>query len=171
MATISEVHPFEKAGLGVAPFRYVGMIAQEISYGERVIGSAGGVPITTKPGGTCDFCGAYIVNMFQVESSDGNRFKVGCDCIKKVDAKLTKSIAVDVKKMKAIRERQRIADAKAALPKAYKLQGQPHPAPYHAADGKTLANYVEWLLANGGTAGKLRACRMVEAAIAPVVEE
>ena len=170
--TATKIHAFEQAGLGKAPFRYVGMLHQEISYGERVIGSAGGIPITTKPGGTCDYCGKYIVNIFNVESSDGHKFHVGCDCIQKVgDAGLTKLVKADVKKMKAAREAARIAQAKADLPKAYSLQGQPHPSSYHAGEGKTLAHYCEWLLKNGGTSGKLRACRMIEAAVAPRVTD
>lgn len=165
------IHAFEEAGLGKAPFRYIGIEHQDISHGERVIGSSGGIAITTKPGGTCDFCGAYIVNMFKVESADGNRFHVGCDCIRKVgDAGLKKAIDRDVNQMKRDRDLARIAEAKAALPKAYSLCGKPHPNEYRASLGETLMQYVGWLLDNGGMSGRLRAARMVELAIAPRVE-
>ena len=167
----TQIHPFELAGLGKAPFRYVGIEFQEISHGERVIGSIGGCAITTQPGGTCAFCGHFILNMFNVESSDGQRFHVGCDCIHKVgDPKLSKAVTADEKKMKSSREDRRIAEAQAALPNAFKLQMSPHPTPYQAQQGKTLANYCEWLFSNAGRSGKLRAARMVEAAIAPVCE-
>ena len=163
--TQTEVHPFEARGLGKAPFRYVGLQYQEISYGERVIGNVGGCAMTTKPGGTCAYCHAYIVNMFNVESSDGNRFHVGCDCIKKVgDVKLAKQIAPALKKLKASRDAARIAAAKAALPGKTSLAGKPHPNAYAQANGKTLADYCEWLLKNGGTTGRLKAARIIESA-------
>lgn len=165
------IHPFQAAGLGNAPFRYVGVEHQEIAYGERVIGSAGGVPITTKPGGTCAYCRKYIVNLFVVESMDGNRFHVGCDCIRKVNVIGTKAMDKDVKEMKKSREAARIAEAKANLPHAHGLRSQPHPNAFHAANGKTLADYVAWLFKNSGTSGMLRAARMVELAMASVVDE
>jgi hypothetical protein len=172
MTTATQMHSFEKAGLGLSPFRYVGMEHQEIEYGQRVIGSVGGCSITTKPGGTCAYCGQYIVNMFQVESADGKRFHVGCDCIEKVgDAGLIKLVAADLKKLKAQREADRIVRAKSALPKAYGLTNQPHPNGYMAEQGKTLRDYCEWLMTHSGTAGKLRAARMIEAAIASIAEE
>lgn len=169
--TTATIHPFEKAGLGKAPFRYVGIEAQEISHGERVIGSVGGCAVTTKPGGTCAYCGQYIVNMFVVESADGQRFHVGCDCIRKVDCDLSAKVDKDVKKMKKAREVNRIKEARENLPQAHGLRNQPHPNPYQASQGKSLWHYAEWLFKNGGTAGKLRAARMVEAAMAPVADE
>lgn len=161
-------HAFEKRGLGKAPFRYIGMEHQEISNGQRVIGSVGGCEVTTKPGSTCDYCGAYILNIFRVESADGQTFKVGCDCVCKVgDAGLEKSIKDDVKKMKAQREKDRIDAARVNLPLARSLMSQPHPNAYQASEGKSMWHYCEWLLKNADTAGKLRACRMIEVSIAP----
>lgn len=167
------IHPFEKAGLGKAPFRYVGIEAQEISHGRRVLGSVGGCEMTTKPGGSCAFCAHYILDMFVVESADGQRFHVGCDCIRKVDAKLTRSIEADAKKAKKDREAARIKAAREMVwsQQAYSLRCQPHPSPYHAGEGKNLAHYVEWLFQNGGTSGQLRAARLVEKAISCVVSE
>lgn len=82
------VHPFESAGLGKAPFRFVGMIHQNVETtmdGQEMVcvGQVNGVPVYTKPGGTCAFCGTHIVNMYEVESSDRIRFHVGCDCVHK----------------------------------------------------------------------------------------
>ena len=136
------IHPFEKAGLGKAPFRYIGIEAQEMQYGQRVIGSVGGMTVTTQAGGTCAYCGHYILNMFNVESADGQRFHVGCDCIHKInDAGLIRATQVDQKTLKAAREDARIATAKAALPAAHALRSQPHPNPYHAGQGRTPADY------------------------------
>lgn len=62
-ATVVRSHPWEKAGLGVAPFRFVMM--------------------TTAPGqgDGCHYCGTGIKYLFHCVSSDGKRFHVGCDCI------------------------------------------------------------------------------------------
>lgn len=50
--TIEEtVHCFERAGLGKAPFRYIGIVDQVMSGDNRVIGSIGGCQVETKPGG------------------------------------------------------------------------------------------------------------------------
>jgi hypothetical protein len=169
---MSAIHPFERSGLGKAPFRYVGLVHQEIAYGEAVVGSVGGVLITTHAGGTCDHCGHAILDMFAVESADGKRFKVGCDCIDKVgDVKGTATLPADVKAAKLARENRRIEAAKAALPTAWLLSGQPHPTKWRAQEGATMADYCKWMFEHAGHAGKLATARIVERAMAPRVEE
>jgi len=64
-------HRWELSGLGRAPFRYLGMYENRYDMG-------GG---HSKPGGTCNYCGQGILYCFKVESADGKRFVVGCDCI------------------------------------------------------------------------------------------
>lgn len=162
--TATAIHPFEQRGLGQAPFRYVGIEAQEMSHGQRVLGSVGGCEVTTQPGGTCAYCGQYIVNMFNVESADGQRFHVGSDCIRKVDAALAAEIAPAIKQRKRDRDNARIAAAKAALPHAASLRSRPHPVPMLAEQGRTLADYCEWLFKHAGTSGSLRAAKIVETA-------
>lgn len=58
------IHVFEVAGLGSAPFTFVG-----VDYNQK--------------GTHCDYCGTAIVNVFWVRGSCGKTFKVGCDCIAK----------------------------------------------------------------------------------------
>jgi len=65
------VHKFEKAGLGKAPYRFLGV-------SEHKFQAAPGEPI--KPGGSCDYCGASIMYAAQLQGACGARFKVGCDC-------------------------------------------------------------------------------------------
>ena len=67
-------HKFEVAGLGVAPFRFIGMSENAITYPDG----------TTQAGGSCDYCGTGIRLECHVQGADGRRFKVGCDCIAKV---------------------------------------------------------------------------------------
>jgi len=65
------VHKFETAGLGKAPYKFCGVT-------EHKFQAAPGCPI--KAGASCDFCGSSIMFAAQLESADGKRFKVGCDC-------------------------------------------------------------------------------------------
>lgn len=69
------MHPFEKSGLGTAPFRCVGVTKNMFSIP--------GVPEATKPGGSCDYCGTSIVYEYWILAANGNKFKVGCDCVAK----------------------------------------------------------------------------------------
>jgi len=159
------IHCFEKAGLGKAPFHYIGMENQNIQYGERVIGNVGGCNLTTKPGGTCAYCGTYIVNMFNVVSADGKYFHVGCECIKKTDdSGLIQLLKNDQKKMAKQRKinklNARIAAAKEKLPVVRgQLSSQPHPSPYFAEQGKTLLDYVNWCFEN---LHNEKACSIIE---------
>jgi hypothetical protein len=66
-------HPFQKAGLGTAPFRCTHVT-------EAVFTLPDG---TSKAGGCCDYCYTGIRWEFHVESADQRTFKVGCDCVAK----------------------------------------------------------------------------------------
>ncbi len=163
---MSNIHPFERAGLGKAPFRYTGMEDQNIQHGERVLGHVGGCTMLTKKGGTCAYCGTYIVNMYNVTSSDGFRFHVGSECIRKVgDPKMVAEVESDEKVFKKTQKKNRdkatIDAAKIALEKSVEMENLPHPSPYLAKQGKTLADYCRWLFANGGNAGQLKASKIV----------
>src|SRR5690606_10356456 len=81
----TKMHPFEKAGLGKAPFKYVGV---EIKSGplrftnpdgtETQVGAPG------QPMGCCKYCYQGIKECHIVRSADGKVFEVGCDCIQKL---------------------------------------------------------------------------------------
>jgi hypothetical protein len=169
------VHPFEKAGLGLAPFRYVGMVAQDIEYGRRRLNSRDeAVSITTAPGGTCDACGTYIVDMFRIRSADGVESKVGCDCILKVGVKVENAVGFKadqkrIAKAKAaarkLREAARIAEARVLLEdKAEALRLLPSPYANRAARGETMLDHVAWMIDNAGHTGKLQATKIIERA-------
>ncbi len=68
------VHAFERAGLGRAPFHFVGASDNVITYPDG----------TTQAGGTCDYCSTGIRMECHIVSADGQRSKVGCNCIAKV---------------------------------------------------------------------------------------
>lgn len=72
----TKIHPFQKAGLGLAPFRFDGVT-------ERVYQACHGAPI--QPGSSCDFCGTAIRYEYWILSADNRKSKVGCDCIFKLN--------------------------------------------------------------------------------------
>ena len=68
-------HPFQKAGLGTAPFSCTHVT-------ESVFTLPDG---TSKAGGCCDYCGTGIRWEFWIKGSiaGAKQFKVGCDCVVK----------------------------------------------------------------------------------------
>jgi hypothetical protein len=83
------MHPFEKSGLGKAPFRCVGFSRKigpirriEVINGvgvEVMIGAPG------QPMGACQHCGQGIADCFEIRSADGKTFIVGSDCVGKTN--------------------------------------------------------------------------------------
>ena len=156
------LHPFEAAGLGLAPFRLIGVE-------DRGRVSCG-----------CDYCGTGIRIVCTLKSKDGRVFKVGTDCVEKRCLSVDTSLALEVRKARARvdadkREAKRIAAwerlkarverARATLAEDAELFAtEPHPHPYHAGKGRTRRDYVEWMLTWGGQSGKTDVCRLVETA-------
>lgn len=132
--------------LGPAPYRYVG-VTQNLF-------QIPGCPEATKPGGSCDHCGTGITFEFRFVAANGRKFKVGSSCVNKSgDAGLRRVIAQDVRdhqrEVRQAREAKR-REANAAFVDAQwpsvrdTFAAQPHPNAYYAAQGKTLADYLEF---------------------------
>lgn len=93
--TEQAVHVFEKAGLGLAPFRCVGLFSlpsqsllesNPTAYNNAMAEMPRGLGC-----GSCKFCGTGIMHNFIIESRDAKRFVVGSDCVAKTgDAGLRK---------------------------------------------------------------------------------
>jgi hypothetical protein len=147
-------HVFEKAGLGKAPFFFDGWFEGNASYDPL----HPNVPVTY-----CQYCSTLIRNCFRIKSSDGKTFIVGSECVKKTgDKGLIKIINEEVKKQKYTRETIRIELAKDHLEEvSEKLAEFKHPF----FSDKTLFDYVEYLLRNGGHSGKLKGARYIEKAL------
>jgi hypothetical protein len=75
--------------------------------------------------GSCNFCGMPLVHNCLVNSSDGKKFAVGCDCINKVgDAGLVKDVGEAKRKAaKEAREAARIARYNARIAKEKAANG------------------------------------------------
>jgi hypothetical protein len=163
------VHPFQAAGLGLAPFKLVGHVLPDLTAdGRRKLGEIGGVEVTTTTGGTCDYCGKSIVNVFRVRSADGRESNVGCDCVQKCcGAKLVAAVR-KIANVVATDRRNAAADAKIArgvallaVPAvAEALRDQPHP---NGHAGRTLHDYAAWMLQNAGRTGKAAAAARIAA--------
>jgi len=82
-----KIHKFELAGLGKAPFRCVGMaqipsasLAEHNPEGYNNMMKM--VPSAYRCG-TCSYCGQAIMHCYLIDSADGNKFSVGCECVRK----------------------------------------------------------------------------------------
>ena len=168
--TPSEVgqHVFTRAGLGQAPFKFTGLRDNLITYPDG----------SSKPGGSCDYCGTSIRTECWLLSADGRKFKVGCDCIRKSgDEGLLRAY----KTSPAVRQRAReiqasknaavlaeltafIAANSAAMAKL------PHPQGFtDRTTGKPLSllDQAEWLFRNCGASGRASTLRMLKNTVFP----
>lgn len=165
-------HKFETAGLGKAPFTYTG--SYELRGPIKIAdGSYSGAP--GQPMGTCQYCSQGIAICCQIRSSDGREFIVGSDCVLKVgDAGLTRIVKAEVNARK--REMQKARDAKRIAAAVDAFEGNreifatlPHPRGFtdrQTGAALTLADQVDWMLANSGNAGKVRTARVIEKIVA-----
>jgi hypothetical protein len=168
MDNAETVHVFERAGLGKAPFRFVGAVAQDIGHGVRYLDRS--MNLTTKPGGTCAFCGQYILNMYDVESADGRRFHVGSDCILRTgSAGLIKAVNKAVAKLRReqrqARERANGAEMVALLADERvraTLATQSHPNAYRADKGESLLDWADWMAQHGGAKACASVLKMIK---------
>lgn len=160
-STEKRVHKFEVAGLGKAPFRFVG------TYESKFQAVPGDPNCPIQPGTSCDYCGTGIMLVCRIRDAQGKEFKVGCDCVAKTgDAGLSRQVDSAVanrrRAMTHKRQDETIAAGKAALSEVVDvLRAQPHPAAYMAEKGLTLLDSVEWLFEHAGRVGKVKAAKIV----------
>lgn len=165
-------HQFEAAGLGVAPFRYVGF--RERRGPEKILDKNGvwhgeecGSP--GQPMGTCKFCGQCIAICCEIVSADGKRFIVGSDCVEKTGDAGLRKVKTEVAKYKReqslAKERVRIAQLNLRLSSDMNLRkllaSKPHPQKWRRDEGESLLDSVEWFMDNAGHSGKIKTARMV----------
>lgn len=144
---------FERAGMGLAPFILRGVE-------EKVHVACPGA--TPQPGGTCDFCGTGIRYVFHIESADGKKWGVGCDCVRHTqDAGLIRRATNEQKlidrKNRHDREDKKIAELKDWFySHAEKAKSIPSPNSRRAEEfGETLFDCVEWYLNHAGRSGSI----------------
>lgn len=67
------IHPYEKKGLGVAPYRTVNFFETDVNSSKQRLTEI------------CAYCGSPIMNIFVVQSADEHLFFMGSTCVEKVD--------------------------------------------------------------------------------------
>jgi len=168
------IHPWERAGLGLAPFRWLG--CRELRGPIRMAQPDGTVLEVGAPGqpmGSCAYCLQGIAECHSIKSADGKVFIVGCDCVKRVcgegDAVLTRAETA------SRRLRNGKARARAAA-KASDVQGELDAlladetarAQLAALPGpkfSTLLEHAEWMNQRAGAAGRRKALATIKAAL------
>lgn len=157
---VETIHKFESAGLGKAPFKYVG-------YEYKTYQACPGAPIQV--GGSCEYCGTGIKNFYYIKSSDGKLSHVGSECINKVgDAglkKVVKEVERENNRKKAIAKKVEARETLAALLEEYSFvfEASPHPNSYLAEKkGLTLLDYYQFVLKSGGSSGAQKAVRAIK---------
>ncbi len=146
-------HPFERHGLGRAPFRLVRC--------ERC-----------EPMATCNFCNHAIRWAFHCEGADRRSFVVGRECINQIDSSYSQARREAERQLQEA-ERQFKEQEKAELgsrlqyvreqltAKPELLRDQPHPKLSYR-NSHSMRDYVEFLLQNGSETGLKKACKIVE---------
>lgn len=125
---MDKIHLFEQAGLGKAPFYYVG-------------------DAEANPCISCDYCSHAIKAVFMVQSSDGKTFRVGSDCIFKVgDAGLRVKVDQAIRQQKIKRHNQDWKWAQEAY-KNYPNELSEMKHPY--MDDKDMYEYIVYSLNHG----------------------
>ena len=153
-------HVFEH--LGPAPYRYTGFEVKKYQ-------ACQGAPI--QPGSTCDHCGTAIMDVYKFQAANGSFFKVGSSCVDKSgDRGLYSVIKRQVNKIKrerkAVTDASRIADGRRLFAdNRAAFAASPHPKGFvdrATGEALTLADQVDWMLANCGTSGRIRTVREIE---------
>lgn len=165
---MNTTHKFEKAGLGKAPFRVLGV---ETKVGPiRCTDPKTGIECTTgapgQPMGCCDYCGTGIAECWTIRSADGKESIVGSTCIGSAgDAGLKKVVNKHRAKASKAREAARIAELVSRLENDSALRellaSKPHPNVWRAGQNETMLDSVEWMLSYAGHAGQIKTVRLI----------
>lgn len=160
---------FEAAGLGKAPYKFLG--ARTVTYQ-----ACQGAPV--QPGGSCDWCATGIYDQYRFRSSDGREFKLGCDCFHKAmaaslaanalgtdGAKLLAQVKTAERKLAREKAAAKRAATKATLADMLQdetvrtfLQNAEHPRGF---SGLTALDWAQWFAANAGGTGQAKVVKAI----------
>jgi hypothetical protein len=124
-ADLAWVHPWERAGLGTAPFRVVGFRVD-------VYQACTGAPV--QPAGACDVCGAGLKYVYLVAGSGRSdaAFRVGCDCVARTGDTELEQAARRARRAEADREYREAARGRAEARRALEREQAAENAVKHA---------------------------------------
>jgi hypothetical protein len=152
--TAPAVHCFEAAGLGRAPFHCVGVAsipsASLAEHNPSAYNNAMAMLPRDYCCGTCAYCGTALMHNFMINSADGRKFVVGCDCVRRTgDAGLHKEVrAVRLAVVRVERASRRDMD-RAARQAAYQ-QARDDRATIFRAEHAALITRTAPYMADGG---------------------
>ena len=138
---MNNLHPFTVKGLGIAPF-----ICVRVE--KRAYSPARGVVL---PGGSCDLCGESLIWCYVIRDGNRKEFTVGCECVKKCDPLLARSLA-------SVRREQNRKEAFARLGnpeimKQFSAVGKPADFSFFWPSGRvhdwTMGDWITWALKFG----------------------
>lgn len=163
--TETKLHRFERAGLGLAPFRCIGI---ESRVGPIDLGNGHFVGAPGQPMGTCAYCGTGIADCRIILSADKKRFIVGNECVAHT---ADKALISESKRFTRERDRAKRLDKMKRDEEVLKgvladpssregLNALPHPVEYMAERGHTLLGYIEFMRQSAGASGMARAVRI-----------
>lgn len=177
-AVATSNHPFERAGLGIAPFRCVRVEYRvgPIKYVDpRFPGVTCEVGSPGQPMGCCDYCGQGIAECCVIRDANGTEFIVGNQCVWKAAREHGKSTELERDRKRALRdaraERERTASAELTwrLANDNELQVALH-AVAHPMGFKdrttgaplTMLDWARWMMKRSGAAGRTRVRRAID---------
>ena len=164
------MHAFERAGLGKAPFRCIGVR-------EEVFKATPDAP--RQPGTCCDFCGTGIMVVCVIQDATGKRFKVGSDCVAKTgDKGLIKAFRTSPRQREMARKARQRADDRViaewdalwADPATSKALEGMHPCLWNGEPNtaETLEDNIKRRWNWSGAAGRKRNLKQLKAILANV---
>lgn len=159
-------HPFDAAGLGKPPYKLVG-------YFQSKFQSAPGEPV--KAGSSCDYCGLPIMNCYRIRSSDGQEFKVGSECARKVSKQVASEIEILLKKKLHNKYKENKSSEAEKIHELAdrirtdetlrnKLKEIPHPNGFINRETKeplTYLDFAEWMIQHSGQYGMSKIMKFV----------
>jgi len=162
------LHIWQRAGLGIAPFRFIG-------FSQKTYVACHGAPV--QPGACCAYCGQGIINCCEVKDSTGRRFVVGIDCIERVGEagilKMVKTSAEYRAHQAELRNKKAEAVTQAIsallIEQADTLRSIPHPNGFRDRATRELLtahDYLAWMFQNSGASGRKRALKIVQSSLA-----
>lgn len=169
---ITEPHPFSHLGPG--PYRYGGMgimPGQDILEKNPMAYNAAmaqlAAELRIREGlGSCAHCGRPIKFIYVVECADSSRWGVGCSCIERLSYHKDRGLVSKVKQAKAKQAKKKRLEAVSSGESwitdnldALRLINHP------TRNGLTMVDYLNWIWANAGTAGKTRAIKTAKKAL------
>ena len=153
---------------GKAPYRFIGLETQTVNNDGMVkVESKDGLEHWTTPGGTCAVCGTYISVFYNFKSKDGVTFHVGSECALQSDLPYKELTLVQRAKkhhnnqLRWAREEKKIKKLEEIV-SSKDFSGYKHPNEYFAKNGKTMLDYINYVMEMSGNGGKIKLLKMLE---------